>query len=250
MFNDHTSPAPMITHLCQVCGTKTSYWCSRCHSVWYCSVEHMQFDWVTHRQYCRPHEEYPQSSVQSPAGYSNPHFQPSSMTKMENPSYSPTSGASYPAHQQHYIAPTPNPSTPTASFDALLFPHDEERPRIVRIQCTAQPQPSGPTIWTPLPQEYVGVPEISGHVVTHGIGGAQLRFPLQLFYGANSFTDGSPINRVIHRMTGGKSTCPWAGNLLALKFSGSRRQGYTDATYNDVAPLIASFLARQQSGAS
>jgi len=81
-------------------------------------------------------------------------------------------------------------------------------------------------------------------IITHGIGGAPLRFPLHLFYGSSSFGDGSPINRTIQRMTAGKSIYPWSGNIVALKFSGSRRQGYTDATYNDVAPLIASFLAK------
>ncbi|KAG8951850.1 hypothetical protein FRC04_005542 [Tulasnella sp. 424] len=80
-----------------------------------------------------------------------------------------------------------------------------------------------------------GVQEITSMIITHGVGGAPLRFPLHLFYGTNSFGDGSPVNQVIARMTAGRSTYQWAG---------SRRQGYTDATYNDVAPLIASFLAR------
>jgi len=98
-----------------------------------------------------------------------------------------------------------------------------------------------------MPQEQLGnVQDITSMIITHGIGGAPLRFPLHLFYGTNSFGDGSPVNQTIARMTGGKAIYPWAGNIVALKFSGSRRQGYTDATYNDVAPLIASFLAKPE----
>ena len=32
---------PVISYPCQVCGTPTSNWCSRCISVWYCSEDHL-----------------------------------------------------------------------------------------------------------------------------------------------------------------------------------------------------------------
>lgn len=198
----------------------------------YCSVEHMQYDWSTHRSYCRPFEGSTEPSVGGSSTAA------SSQVPSPNNQYSPllpiaprdTSGRGPPPNgpgfQQaplstHPINGTRNmsPSGPatTSEFDSVLFPWNEERPRIVRVPCLAQPQNSGPTIWTPMPQEQLGgIENITSMIITHGIGGAPLRFPLHLFYGSASFGDGSPINRTIERMTGGKATYPWAGQCRLL----------------------------------
>ncbi|KAG8854587.1 hypothetical protein FRB96_007457 [Tulasnella sp. 330] len=217
----------------------------------------MRSHWPEHRQICQPYDGTPGNYFpppqQEPSRYTLPPGQggaqnpvsPTSPSE-EYPLRPPGGAASSPPQNRSPVSPVLPSSlnSTTTSFDAVLFPVNEERPRIVRVSCHAQPQATGPTIWTPLPQDQLGTEEITSMIITHGIGGSALRFPLHLFYGTNSFGDGSPLNRVIQRMTAGKSTYPWAGNLLALKFSGSRRQGYTDATYNDVAPLIASFLEK------
>ncbi|KAG9001513.1 hypothetical protein FRB94_006545 [Tulasnella sp. JGI-2019a] len=239
----------------------------------------MRQDWPGHREYCQPYNAATNSFPSSSSSQGSPQYpytpsvnsslgpvSPISVTSAsgggyspENPSYAPGppaggggggGGNTSPTQSTRSAVSPVLPSSlnsTTTSFDAVLFPVNEDRPRIVRVPCHAQPQATGPTIWTPLPQEQLNTEEITSMIITHGIGGSALRFPLHLFYGTNSFGDGSPLNRVIQRMTAGKSTYPWAGNLLALKFSGSRRQGYTDATYNDVAPLIASFLEKPAS---
>jgi hypothetical protein len=205
-------------------------------------MEHMQHDWPNHRIFCRPYiADAPNPSdvePQQPVAYSsypNSYAYPPAATPLSVPSSPPTSnrfssnpGASMVASQGSMPDTAVTPSNgisasasstsqastaPTASFDGLLFAHNEDRPRIVRVQCMAQTQPTGPTIWTPIPQEHIGNIEggISNTIITNGIGGAALRFPLHLFYGSQSFADGSPVNRVIYRMTGGKSTFQWAG---------------------------------------
>lgn len=247
---------PMITHLCHVCGVPTTYWCSRCHTMWYCCDEHMRRDWQEHKNYCVPFvESRPEASMVGGPGRqvpsrndSYPNF-PTATSPVENTGSRGQPTRSYtvplPPGSRATTAPEPTGNATSTTFQAVLFPYNEDRPRLVEVPCLAQPQSSGPTIWTPMPQGQLGgVQEITSMIITHGVGGAPLRFPLHLFYGTNSFGDGSPVNQVIARMTAGRSTYQWAGNIVALKFSGSRRQGYTDATYNDVAPLIASFLAR------
>lgn len=46
-------PRPIISYPCQVCGTLTSNWCSRCISVWYCSEDHLKQVRVLHLLYTR-----------------------------------------------------------------------------------------------------------------------------------------------------------------------------------------------------
>lgn len=201
----------------------------------------MKYDWPGHREVCQP---YDASNALSPAQPNSPQYPytpgqsvgtPGPMSpdppapspprggypSSENPSYTPgPSGGNISPSQS--ARPSMSPTLPsslnstTTSFDAVLFPVNEDRPRIVRVPCHAQPQATGPTIWTPLPQEQLGTEEITSMIITHGIGGSALRFPLHLFYGTNSFGDGSPLNRVIQRMTAGKSTYPWAGESGSL----------------------------------
>lgn len=192
-------------------------------------------DWQNHRQYCTPHtdpridtnvgasagrQQVSPTSPYSPmgSGASNPAMSPDVATRNPN---MPEGGQPFSVSNALAVqarGPTaPTNAGTTTEFDAVLFPWNEERPRIIRVQCLAQPQASGPTIWTPLPQEPLGgVQDVTSMIITNGIGGAPLRFPLHLFYGTNSFGDGSPTNRTIQRMTGGKATYPWAGKSLSL----------------------------------
>lgn len=191
----------------------------------------MQHDWPTHRGYCQPHQERIDTSMggsvnrqqvsptspYSPIGSagSNPSRSPNAITGRNpmTPDGQPFSPASANTGSNGPRSPvSPAGSASTNEFDAVIFPCNEERPRIIRVACLSQPQASGPTIWTPMPQEPLGnVQDVTSMIITHGIGGAPLRFPLHLFYGTNSFGDGSPINRTIQRMTGSKATYPWAG---------------------------------------
>jgi hypothetical protein len=139
----------------------------------------------------------------------------------------------------------PAPITPAASFAAILFPADEDRPRIIKVDCLAETQSSGPCVWTPITYPHIGgAREPASLIITQGVGGASLRFPIQLHYRPDFDHDGSPVNKPIHRLSTGQSTIQWRGNVLALKFSGTRRQGYTDITMNDLSSLVAYFLTK------
>lgn len=113
------------------------------------------------------------------------------------------------------------------AYQAILFPCDSDTPQLIKVDCLARPQATGPCKWTPLVGMYIGGQREPGSViVTRGVGGAGLRFPLQIFYRADFLVDGSAPNRSINRLTGGHATHQWNGNVIALKFFGNRRQGY------------------------
>ncbi|KAF8318664.1 hypothetical protein DL93DRAFT_2124797 [Clavulina sp. PMI_390] len=197
-------PLPYVTHPCNVCQDATTLWCSRCHAAWYCSPEHLQMDWNAHSGQCHP-------------------FVPSVPLSFE--------------------ASIAQELGPANSYQAILFPHDSETPQLIRIDCLARPQASGPCKWTPVAGPFVGGTREPGNViVTRGVAGAVLRFPMQIFYRADFLIDGSPPNRCIQKLTGGHAVHQWNGNVVALKFFGNRRQGYADATNADLAALVAYFM--------
>ncbi|KAJ7848112.1 hypothetical protein B0H13DRAFT_1906940 [Mycena leptocephala] len=191
-----------FNHPCVVCGRPTTQWCSRCRSVFYCSPEHLRGDWPHHRERCRP----------SASNVSN-------MIAMPPPA------------ELEYI-----------SISAILFLANEDRPRIVTVQCRPSLRPSDGLCPIPLLQPYFDSPPDS-IVVTQGLSGELLRFPLHVFYSPTALTQGTPMSRSIHHITSGAAAKPWCGNVVAFKFSGSRRQGYTEAGSNDLPALSAYFLS-------
>lgn len=95
---------------------------------------------------------------------------------------------------------------------------------------------------TPSVQEYFLESQPQSIVLTQGLNGEPLRFPLHVFYCSVALQRGSPVNRGIQRITSSAAAKPWAGPVVVLKFNGSRRQNYTDATTNDLPALSAYFL--------
>ncbi|KAJ7065358.1 hypothetical protein C8F01DRAFT_1125349 [Mycena amicta] len=181
------NPAPYIHRPCRVCGRQTSQWCSRCNNAHYCSSDHRNADWESHRVECRS---------------------------------------------------TPN-TLLIATPRRLLY-----RPRTVEIDCRPPHRPSQGLCPVPILQDYFK--SAPGQVlVTQGLNGEVLRFPLHVFYSVAALGRGSPVNHAIHHITSGAAVRPWAGNVVALKFNGSRRQGYTEAGPNDLPALSAYFLSYQ-----
>ena len=84
--------------------------------------------------------------------------------------------------------------------------------------------------------------QVQSLVLTEGLNGEPLRFPLHLWYAQQLLHKGSPVNRAIFHITSGAALKAWCGHVVALKFNGSRRQGYTDAGSNDLPALSAFFL--------
>jgi len=181
----------------------TSMWCSRCQNVWYCSPEHLQSDWPRHRLECVPIA--------------------SARSNM------PTTG---PPVQPQLIA-----------VSAILFVPQEDRPRVITVTCESPSTPAQGTCPTPLIQGYFPGEQANSMVLTQGLNGEPLRFPLHLWYSPGALAVNAPINQAIIRITSGSSSKPWCGPVIVLKYNGSRRQGYSDAGPNDLPALSAYFLA-------
>ena len=95
----------------------------------------------------------------------------------------------------------------------------------------------------PLIQSYFPDGPCEGIILTQGLNGETLRFPLHLWYSPTSLKQGSPENRAILHITSNAARKAWCGPVIVLKFNGSRRQGYSDAGPNDLAALSAYFIA-------
>lgn len=193
----------LISCPCRICGQTTSHWCSRCQKVWYCSDEHLQQDWPNHRKECTP--------------------APQSLTPSAN----------------HPFVQFEERGAEIVVAGLLLNPH-EERARIISVVC----RPRGRN-QCPLPDVQTYFPDSvpSQLVLTQGLNQEPLRFPLQLFYCAVSLSRGTPINKSVRRITSGKTKKNWSGPVVVLKYAGSRRLNYGDASTHDLATLSAYFLS-------
>ncbi|KAI0825777.1 hypothetical protein BC629DRAFT_1276764 [Irpex lacteus] len=193
----------LISHPCVVCCLPTTLWCSRCQNSWYCSPEHMQNDWPRHKHECIP----------------------------------------IAAQQQYSIIASPPTQQSAVTVSALFFHPEEERSRVISVQCRPQGTVSQGICPMPMVQEYF--PESNPHtiILTQGLNGEALRFPLHIWYCPVALQRRGPINRAVQRITSGAAAKPWCGPVVVLKFNGSRRQGYSDAGNNDLPALSAYFLA-------
>lgn len=96
----------------------------------------------------------------------------------------------------------------------------------------------------PIIQNYFDGYQPYAVILTKGLNGEPLRYPLHIFYCPSSLDRGSPVNNAITRITGGvQAQKPWCGPVLVMKFNGSRCQGYSDANSCDFTALSAYFLA-------
>lgn len=118
-----------------------------------------------------------------------------------------------------------------------------ESPRIITINCMSPSgASSGGLCPTPLVQDHFGSEIAQSIVLTLGINGESLRFPLQIFYSPLGLATGTPVNRPILKITSGAARRVWCGVVVALKYKGTRRSDYTDAGLNDLAALSAYFV--------
>lgn len=156
---------------------------------------------------------------------------------------------------------TPPPAEPQyVTVSAILFSPEEgeslvvtdarhppnqcpERPRIISVSCRPSHKPSQGMCPIPLVQSHFPDGQSEGIVLTQGLNGEPLRFPLHLWYSPTALQKSSPVNRAIYHITSGAAPKPWCGTVIVLKFNGSRRQGYSDAGSNDLPALSAYFLA-------
>lgn len=123
-----------------------------------------------------------------------------------------------------------------------------EKPRIVIISCRPSPNPSQGMCPIPILDAYFDN-QVRDIVLTQGLNDEPLRFPLHVWYAPQLLqkNTSSPVNRSIFYITSGlraaASDKPWCGPVIVMKFNGSRRQGYSDASFNDFPALSTYFLS-------
>lgn len=118
-----------------------------------------------------------------------------------------------------------------------------ERPRIITVKCRPPQVPTQGMCPQPLVNVHFPDGQAESIVLTQGLNGEPLRFPLHLWYSPTALSRSAPINRAIYHITSGAALKQWCGTVVVLKFNGSRRQGYSDAGSNDLPALSAYFLA-------
>ncbi|KAF8518946.1 hypothetical protein BU17DRAFT_48237 [Hysterangium stoloniferum] len=134
---------------------------------------------------------------------------------------------------------TPDQAAPVV---AIYFPTNEEKPFLITVDCVSPRDPSAGPCPNPLVQSWFSSGRCGTLTLTQGLNQEPLRFPLQVWYDSEALSRGTPVNRSVYRITSGQARRAWSGPVVVLKFSGSRRQGYTDATLNDLPALSAYFL--------
>lgn len=208
-------PTAAIHHWCW-CGSLCASWCSRCEDQWYCSPEHLAADWPRHRAECVPKSSWSSSSASTPSPSMQPCVAPMALQ-----------------------APSRVIQTTKATFHGMVFPVDSERPKLIQVNLLGMVHEGGVVDWQPVLAPILGADaEIASMIVSTGVGGEALRFPLQVFFRSNFLTDGSRSNRAIESLTHGKSRHDWRGPIVALKYSGTRLSSYTNITMSDLPSLV------------
>ncbi|QRV74225.1 hypothetical protein RhiJN_02239 [Ceratobasidium sp. AG-Ba] len=124
----------------------------------------------------------------------------------------------------------------SVTVQAMVFPVNQDRPKMVPVTLRGTEQPNGAMDWVPKLHELVGHEhEISSMVITKG---ETLRFPLHIFFRTHFLTDGSRTNTCIHSLTHGQAQYQWKGPVVALKFTGTRQSAYTNIAMSDLPPLV------------
>jgi hypothetical protein len=158
------------------------------------------------------------------------------------------------------IATRPAAEPEYISVNAILFLADEgaclagpklphvysvpERPRVISVRCRPPQRPSHGRCPVPALQPYFDAPP-DNVVLTQGLNGEPLRFPLHIFYSSSALNRSSPVNRPIYHITSGAAPKAWCGNVVAFKFNDTLRKGYMNAGSNDLPALSAYFLSYQ-----
>ncbi|KAN0123655.1 hypothetical protein V8E53_015925 [Lactarius tabidus] len=131
------------------------------------------------------------------------------------------------------------------TFEAILFPANDTKPRLVKIPWELSPENEDePTyqnldtdIWFKHPDK--SIRELGFN--RWGINGPALGRTLCFIYDDDFLINGSPLNRCIVDVTGGRARHRWCGNILGL------RRPYTYGFYanvdmqEDLKPFVTYF---------
>ena len=198
---------------CLVCGTPSTISCSVCKTASYCDAEHQKV-----RSYAQYQLFVPNSSI-SPSPFRLQDWQ---------------------SHEE-YCSKVKAAGANT--FDAILFAVNETKPRLVKI-----PWKMGQgnryhildtDIW--FKHTNTAVNKLFFHRL--GINGLKLGRGLCFVYDDNFSMNGSPLNRCIIDVTGGKAGHQWCGNVLALRMESLQSlEFYASVDMEQDLPLFVTYL--------
>ncbi|KAG8696089.1 hypothetical protein FRC09_008737, partial [Ceratobasidium sp. 395] len=131
----------------------------------------------------------------------------------------------------------------TTYVQALVLPANSTKPHITSVKVDARPELDGTVQWAPDFDRSLSMGSTPASVVNStGFGGSTLRFPFHIFFRHTFLNDGSPLNQSIRSLTREGANHPWAGNVVVLKYHGSRREKYRDFEITDIAVVANFFL--------
>jgi hypothetical protein len=81
-----------------------------------------------------------------------------------------------------------------------------DRPRIITVACQPPYTPAQGACPTPFIQGYFPGVQVDNVVLTQGLNGEPLRFPLHLWYSPGALAANAPINQAIFRITSGATS--------------------------------------------
>ncbi|KAG8734924.1 hypothetical protein FRC12_018283, partial [Ceratobasidium sp. 428] len=213
-----------LPRFCNACGNFGHFQCLGCAYIWYCSSDCWHRDRLAHQVLC------PLFAGAPPAGS----FQ---LNHRRNTSFDPA-----PAPLPHAHAPTP---INIQQVRALILPQDRTRYFNATVELHGSLGQSGYSRWTPQLAHIFGTEKLPTSIaIIKGTSDNPLRYPLHVFLGipVEKMPEVADVglNTCVQELTGGTSH-PWKGAIVVLKFNGSRRRGYQNIEYTDLA-LVKHFL--------
>ncbi|KAI0752315.1 hypothetical protein C8Q80DRAFT_441872 [Daedaleopsis nitida] len=222
-------------HPCRICGRPSTSWCSRCHGASYCTQEHLNEDWLTHRTTCIPFPLVLQRLCRGIGVASGP-ARPEDLRNTLGYLFLPSEDHGHPITIEYILS------------------GDTEDARECR------PVPSLSALFS----ECAGPP--TELVITASLSGARVYYPLSVWY-CPSYTTAShaggvlfPKNKAIFnlaaeraawhavRPSGGNVSgvgawwALWCGPIVVLKYGGSGCTEFVDMAHDDLAHFLAYLL--------
>ncbi|KAH9048227.1 hypothetical protein EDB84DRAFT_292856 [Lactarius hengduanensis] len=214
----HPKPAPSTPpkhRPCRVCGVPGTKRCPRCKSVYYCSGDHITWDWRTHKSHCLP----------NPAR-----------------SRSPSRTRTLPDAAEHVRGLRPGDTVTVAAY---LFSVNADSPRVVQVTCTLREPEEGGYMWhDPNFKEYVQWPAL-GYVgvrrATPAPTAPPLNHALSILFHEFGLLDNQHPNRCVEKLVGGAGRAhqKWVGDIMLFREEVHDR--YCDVKEEDLAPAIEYF---------
>ncbi|TDL16990.1 hypothetical protein BD410DRAFT_794798 [Rickenella mellea] len=187
---------------CAVCATISTQRCSRCASTHYCSLEHQNQDWPTHKRICHKSDSEQTHEAK------------------KNPKHSKVNAILFPAVEVKPRLIRVEYEEVTDSESGVTF----HRTKTDDYIGSDLPERS----WI-ISDGFHG-PPLKGNM------------SIELVYRERFLADGSPLNQSIVALTGGKNAHPWCGNILALKKTADGDKVVDISVKEDFPALVKYFV--------